>query len=925
MTYLVLCTTIVQGFSTDIPVDSVFHSAKLLMGKQEYRNAKLLLLNAASQLNNSGEKDSLLANMYHQIAIANYRLKERKEAIGYWLKADSVRQQFLRPNDLLHITTYTNIGNAYFLLQDDKQANYYFQKAIALLQGHSNPDKLRLAKLYASLADLEVARRNFKDAEHYFLRSHTLYDSIGLRKKWNHVNLLTRLFNMYKLKDEKLGALKWAEMTINQLKRIDPETVYYDFYMADAYNNLGIADEMNENYISAIKNFNNAASINEDYADRKVDLGINYNNLISIYNHMNQTRLAVEVANKATMIFKETERELFAIETQLELASIYEKNNMWEKASEIFTMSLDVLCLPSNANGIYEGNCAFYNDNQMAMQILYRQCLLMKRQYKLSAEIEELAMIDSVSDRLIALANESKYLFADIESQFDLHKKIKKYYDVKIFSLFHLWETTKEQTYLDRFILSVNNSKSIALSESRRLKAMGNQHVGLDSLIVLEQKLRTQKTALILRLKEQKNNNHPGTLSDSILLIINDLVTIKKKSKKIIAQSGFDDSIVGSAGYRSSNKSDVRFNYYCGESDVYLILNLEDQTDIYFLGDRDSLKTKISELYNCLQEFDCPVSSFIDYATQVQQFLIPSSIHIDQKSLLVMPDAEIGLVPFDVFLNETDTIADYKKLDYWVHDKVISYSFTSGLPSVEKNRKAKSPYLGIGCDYDSFPEAGYNLLSHSKDEISIGNALWDGEFLFNEDATTTKFWNELSNYLMCHVSVHGIHDEENSLFSYLQLYPDKGLSGKLYAADIINREIQSPFIYLSACNTGKGSVLEGQGIFSVAQAFSIAGVSSIVMNSWQIPQYSSTILVESFYNYLQAGETSSTSLTFAKRGYLNKVKAHELAHPVYWASTVSYGGEFSLDKTSLLPLYLIIFLIGLIILYKLFNRLSASE
>jgi CHAT domain-containing protein/tetratricopeptide (TPR) repeat protein len=117
----------------------------------------------------------------------------------------------------------------------------------------------------------------------------------------------------------------------------------------------------------------------------------------------------------------------------------------------------------------------------------------------------------------------------------------------------------------------------------------------------------------------------------------------------------------------------------------------------------------------------------------------------------------------------------------------------------------------------------------------------------------------------------------------------------LYMADsaVMMSDIQklhcqgTNMVVLSACNTGVGYRAAGEGLFSLARGFRLAGIPCTVTNLWQADNQATYELTESFYKYLRAGQPKDESLRLAKLDFIKKDQAHLL--PYYWGATIILG------------------------------------
>ena len=95
---------------------------------------------------------------------------------------------------------------------------------------------------------------------------------------------------------------------------------------------------------------------------------------------------------------------------------------------------------------------------------------------------------------------------------------------------------------------------------------------------------------------------------------------------------------------------------------------------------------------------------------------------------------------------------------------------------------------------------------------------------------------------------------------------------------------------LSACDTGRGDVLPGEGVFGLRRAFEIAGVRSVVTTLWPVEDEAARAWMRSLYRNRIAGASTAAAVQAATVESLERRRAAGRAtHPYYWASFVAAG------------------------------------
>ena len=181
-------------------------------------------------------------------------------------------------------------------------------------------------------------------------------------------------------------------------------------------------------------------------------------------------------------------------------------------------------------------------------------------------------------------------------------------------------------------------------------------------------------------------------------------------------------------------------------------------------------------------------------------------------------------------------------------------------------------------------------LNYNRREVQAGVNLFGGKALTDETATEVNFREQMSQYRIIHLAMHGMVNDDYPSYSGLVFNAqdqDSSLrDGVLFASEIHNLELNADLVVLSACNTGIGKLYPGEGMMSLARAFRSAGCPNLAMTLWQADDQSTAAIVESFYQYLRKGFPKDKALQQAKLDYLSQ---NDQAHPHYWAAMILMG------------------------------------
>jgi CHAT domain-containing protein len=112
-----------------------------------------------------------------------------------------------------------------------------------------------------------------------------------------------------------------------------------------------------------------------------------------------------------------------------------------------------------------------------------------------------------------------------------------------------------------------------------------------------------------------------------------------------------------------------------------------------------------------------------------------------------------------------------------------------------------------------------------------------------------------------------------------------GVDGFLTMSEVVGLKMNTNVTALTACQTGVGVKLAGEGIMSMGRAFQCAGSKSVVMSLWSVEEDSSVALMNEFFKRLKAGDTKMQAWNSA-RGAIRKAG---YGHPFFWGAFVLVG------------------------------------
>lgn len=195
---------------------------------------------------------------------------------------------------------------------------------------------------------------------------------------------------------------------------------------------------------------------------------------------------------------------------------------------------------------------------------------------------------------------------------------------------------------------------------------------------------------------------------------------------------------------------------------------------------------------------------------------------------------------------------------------------------------------------DSFEPAAVEQLFYSKRELAnLREVAGPESFVATGfDATREKLAAaDLTGYAILHFATHGIIDpkqpEKSGLLLSLVDRNGRSQNGFVGLQDIYNLHAPVDLVVLSACRTGLGKDVRGEGLIGLTRGFMYAGASSVIASLWKVDDEATAELMKRFYsNLLQKGMTPAAALRAAQ----NSIRQEpQWRSPYFWAAFTLQG------------------------------------
>jgi len=304
---------------------------------------------------------------------------------------------------------------------------------------------------------------------------------------------------------------------------------------------------------------------------------------------------------------------------------------------------------------------------------------------------------------------------------------------------------------------------------------------------------------------------------------------------------------------------------------------------------RSELAGRVSELRKRMTEF----GAYKRFARSLYALLLAPAKDIlkNKAHLIILPDGPLNALPFQTLLDEQDK--------HLIDTFTISYapSIATLLKIMQRSDERKKlagdkkAFLIMG--RQSFTDdAEYVGGELSEDQAKSISDLVGVKPYLDSQATKATALAEMPKARYIHLTTHGELNEASPMYSAIILAKGTDDNGKLYARDLMDLKLQAELVALSACDSGRGKQVDGEGLLGLSWALFVAGSSTNIVTQWGVAENSMKKLMLGFYKQLQQAETTGNRISKAvalRRAQLSLMNDENYRHPYYWAPVVLIG------------------------------------
>jgi CHAT domain-containing protein len=831
-----------------------------------------------------GPDDVQTAAVAAQLAGVYRRLPDGAKSESLYQRAIAIMERTLGGDHPTTALARSQLAVLYEREGEPRKAEALLRQALDVIEKTLGSEHPSFVSCLITLGNLRDSAGDLEEEEEILQRALAIAEKIDDTNSVQYAALLNNLGEVYRQKQDYTR----AEALLQRSLALDEKVLGPDNYtVATALQNLGIVARERKDYATAVAYNTRALSIRE----RMVGL-----------DHPDVAHILTNLAN----IYRATGDTRRSLETHLRALGI------WENAAGPYQHA--TLLSVGNIARTY----AAAGDMTNAIAYQHRADAIVEKELALNlatgSERQKLVFVRSVSERtdrtislhlreapgdpaagalaaLVLLQRKGRVLDAMIDTFATVRQRI---------------ESTDDQGLLDRL--------NATTAELARLALSAPEAAGSDVRRIAIKDLEAKKERLEAELAEHSAEFRAQTQA----------VTLEA----VQAAMPDDAALLEFAIFRPFHpRAERNAESYAPPHYAAYVIRKQAAPRGVDLGPAGTIDLAIDALRQALR--DPRRADLTAHARTVDELVMQPlrSSFGGAARLLISPDGELNLVPFEALVDEDGRyLIERYAMSYLTSGRdllrmqlaganrsqpVIFADPVFGEPgTTSRGRPAQSP-APVRAERRSVTTADdlsavyFAPLAATAEEAQAIKTLFPEATLFTGQHATKAALQRVEAPRMLHIASHGFFlqdthvNMENPLLrsglalAGANLTRNSHQDGILTALEASGLNLWgTKLVTLSACDTGLGVVRNGEGVYGLRRAFVLAGAETVVMSLWPVSDSVARETMVAYYTGLRAGLGRADALRQAKLALL---KRKSRQHPFYWAAFIQSGEWATLD------------------------------
>ena len=887
------------------------------------------------------------------LGVLAVRSGDFETALTYYDKALAIRR--LRdPNSPDVAEILINLGNIALRNDQFNTAETSYIEAQRILEAKA-PDSEFLPTLYSNRGRIRSALGDFEGAKELLLKGVILYRGNARADKINRISTLNSLSILAQKRGDLTEAADWSQQAVKEVRQAAPKSSE----LSDALSTLGSlryrlgeldrakdiyqealnlirqvsGDSLDEaNILSSFgrivhssgdlqraeRLYKAALSIRKRRAPQTLAYAIILHNLGDLYRDRNQPELALTFFRRALKVQEAISPRIPDIAVSLKRIGSTLRE-MGRKREALETLSRALAVSRSTALETSTEADILYELSQALESLARREEGLIALRRSVSILNSQAVRIETEDDRINFRSQFSKYYQTLVRMLHQLGK------DEEAFAVL---EAYRAQSFLallaERDLLFTDVPPGL---EAERRKLAADYDTAQKDLPVPGVTGKESGSRAAVRLREIREQQM-------------ELAARIRSSSPNLASLKYPKPLELADTQRMLDPGTAMVSYSVGRDETIAFVVLPNRhLEVYTIPiRRDELDRQVKQFRSLLEASTAKpprLSSLVVSGRQLFDLLLEPADKLLSLSrrVVIIPDGPLHNLPFSALIRDDADVPSSKdrRWQFMVDWRPLHLTISATVYSeVKESRRPSLADTGggfVGFGDPLLPEESLSASEETSDsqlrraakefhlgalpwtrqEISRVSDLFPGHALtyLRQDATEARAKSVDKHTRYVHFATHGLLNEEFPLNSSLVLtipaeFDRTKENGLLQAWEIFERvRIDADLVVLSACESGLGKEMGGEGLIGLTRAFQYAGARSVMASLWKISDRTTAELMVRFYKHLKEGMPKDEALRAAQMELIHgpiqvknekgETETIDASAPYYWAAFQIYG------------------------------------
>lgn len=829
-------------------------------------------------------------------------------------------------NQSLHYEVCLYIGSSMYFNGVIDSAKLYFEKASEISISYRN--KLNLPeqdRLYNSLGAIYYQSANYQQALNY-LQTALDFASPGAA---DYEELFTSIQSNIASCLLKLNLFDSSLNILRKLNRFSPGRDFVTQNMAHTYFETG-------HYDTAMSIYNRLTGISGLFRVTAL------NDIGRIYLHKKNWKRAREVFDSALALNRQITGHVKNKEealTYLYLAELSEKQGNTIAAIAWCNNAISELHLKATGAKVFAmpedisqtvSPIIFYQVLNFRADLLYRLYLAERKTAHLYASLQTIIKAVEASNFI------SKNLDNDDAKLFFI-KNAGTYYERAVQIAYEA--SASDPRYLDDLVYILEGYKGNILRQNLEVTNLKLNSGIPDSLIKQENDLKGLYAVYLSKLNQVTDENESSRIQKKLSNINVSLSRLQKSFEKYevftwVKSSRYDTRLTLGEIRKSIDRNTALVNYFVADSSIYLLAVTQSEVKASRVSIDPAFISGLHKyMAQCFQIVEGLRYEGFNPSFEIFSKLLGPVYNLikGKAQLVIIPDKYLFQIPFDGLISNENGERKYLVKNHTIS---VHYSFSLLMQGISNkgfrtlNSEGILAFAPFSKNDHDLNFSGNLLLPFSGEEINQPGA----SRYFASRATKDRFLKEYRNYGIIHLATHASLGNDSST-NWIQFYPSNMayLPSRLYVHEVYNLHlVKNGLVILSACESGSGLTMGGEGLMSLSRAFMYAGAGGIISTLYKTDDLVTAFLMKRLYMHMGDGMDPAEALRQSKIDLLESDEINpRLKTPNYWSNFVYIGKIAEKKKPAFGWAWLLLIPVGLIVYFfrrnfkSLFNTISA--